>query len=157
MPEIYVFSDSHGSVGDMKDIIRAARPDMVIHAGDYSSDCEELKREFPDILISGVCGNCDRIPLAPPVLTFNMFGKKFFVAHGHNYGVKSGIDRLCYAGLEAQADIIIFGHTHIPFYGRRLAIDIVNPGSIGRGARPSYAVISISESGEVAVKHLSIN
>lgn len=156
MPVIFVFSDSHGSVNDMKDIIRAGRPDMIIHAGDYSSDCEELKSEFPDMLITGVCGNCDRFTQLPVVLTFNMFGKKFFVTHGHNHGVKSGIDRLCYAGLEAGADIIIFGHTHIPFYDRRLAIDIINPGSIGRSARPSYAILKIQDDGEVQHNHIYI-
>ncbi len=156
MPTIYTFSDSHGSTENMKDILRTYRPDLVIHCGDYSSDCEELKLEFPNLLITGVCGNCDRFTNLPVVQSFNMFGKKLFITHGHNYGVKSSIDRLCYAGLEAGADIIVFGHTHIPFYDRRLAIDIINPGSIGRGARPSYAIIKITEDGEVTVSHIEI-
>ena len=40
-------------------------------------------------------------------------GKKIFITHGHFYGVKEGMQRLLYRGLELKVDIALYGHTHI--------------------------------------------
>ena len=42
-----VFSDSHGFCASMIGAVRAYRPDMILHLGDYSRDAEELIKEFP--------------------------------------------------------------------------------------------------------------
>ena len=143
MTKIFVFSDSHGEIENMVRIINGGSPDVVIHLGDYTSDCDELKRRFPDMQITGVRGNCDYRSAVPELRKLQIEGKLIFAAHGHAYNVKNGYTRICYAALEADADILLFGHTHIAYRNTGLGMEIMNPGAIGRGVHPSYGVIII--------------
>lgn len=145
MTKIFVFSDSHGNVEYMAQIITEGKPDVVLHLGDYVSDCDELRRRFPEMRIANVRGNCDYRSAVPELLRLNIEGKQIFAAHGHVYNVKSGYTRICYAAMEADADILLFGHTHIPHRDTGLGMEIMNPGSIGKGVRPSYGVIIIDD------------
>ncbi len=143
MSKVLVFSDSHGEIENMRRIVLAEKPDVLIHLGDYVSDCDELRNLFPELQIANVRGNCDYRSAVPELLRLNVDGKLIFAAHGHVYNVKSGYTRICYAAMEADADILLFGHTHIPHRDTGLGMEIMNPGSIGRGARPSYGIINI--------------
>ena len=60
------------------------------------------------------------------------------------------------AAMEADADIVLFGHTHVPFKDRSLGMEVLNPGSIGVGKEPTYGLVTI-DSGLVttAIKHLT--
>ena len=59
-----------------------------------------------------VSGNCDFFDAdTPSELVLEMEGKGF-VTHGHKYRVKDGLNTLYYRGLELDADIVLFGHTH---------------------------------------------
>ena len=40
--------------------------------------------------------------------------KKILLTHGHRYRVKYGYDRLLSRAKEISADIVVFGHTHVP-------------------------------------------
>ena len=57
--KIAVFSDTHGLAQGMIDAVREYRPDQVIHLGDGMRDAERLMREFPEIPVCTVPGNCD--------------------------------------------------------------------------------------------------
>ena len=49
------------------------------------------------------------------------------------------------AGLKAeqdQLDAFLFGHTHKPLIDRRGRTLFLNPGSVGKGLRPTYAVLT---------------
>ena len=143
MSKIFVFSDSHGEINDMIRIIEEGSPDMVIHLGDYTADCDDLCRKFPDVRITGVRGNCDYRSAVPELRKLHVDGKPIFAAHGHVYNVKSGYTRICYAAMENDADILLFGHTHIAYKDSGLGMEIMNPGSIGKGIKRSYGVITI--------------
>ncbi len=143
MTKIFVFSDSHGETENMIRIIKEGKPDVVIHLGDYTSDCDVLWRNFPEMQITGVRGNCDYRSAVPELRKLYIDGKLIFAAHGHVYNVKSGYTRICYAAMEADADILLFGHTHIAYRDTGLGMEIMNPGSIGRGVKPSYGAIII--------------
>ena len=41
--------------------------------------------------------------------------KGLLLTHGHRYSVKSGYDALLARAVEVGADIVVFGHTHVPF------------------------------------------
>ncbi len=56
-------------------------------------------------------------------------GKKFLLTHGHKYNVQNGITNLYYKGLELGANIVLFGHTHIPIIEKIENMIIMNPGS----------------------------
>ena len=47
--KLVLFSDSHGNVANMADVVRLEHPDRVLHMGDLARDAEELARQFPDI------------------------------------------------------------------------------------------------------------
>ena len=54
-----VFSDSHGAVRPMLDAIQDHAPDLVLHLGDYTSDCAEVLRAYPRLALKSVRGNGD--------------------------------------------------------------------------------------------------
>ena len=146
MKKIIVFSDTHGHFDDAIDIInREGQVNMIIHAGDTSKDAEEIECMFESIPIYYVCGNCDYFSSAPNILCPTVFGKKFFITHGHGYHVKSESEidypSLVWEGKERDADIIVFGHTHIPYIGYSGKATVINPGSL-RYTR-TYAVCTI--------------
>lgn len=146
MTRILVFSDSHASTGRMHRIIRDMKDvDGVIHLGDINRDIQFLEDNFPEIPIYGIQGNNDHTGLYPDEKLLTIDGKKIFITHGHGY--LSGFDPSRMKSLPAtqEAELILYGHTHVAevehFDGKILA----NPGSISRprtGA-PSYGVIEI--------------
>lgn len=142
---ILVFSDSHGSLDDCIKIIRTIKDtDMIIHAGDHSSDAEEIQQMFPNIPVKYVRGNCD-FSIAPSELMINTEHADIFVTHGHLYNVKyeHNYRTLIEKAKEKGADIIVFGHTHIPFNEKTADCSIINPGSIKYGR--TYGVIEIDK------------
>ena len=111
--KIAVFSDTHSNTARMLEAVRALRPDALIHLGDFEKDTEPLRREFPDIPLYNVCGNCDFYPKAPSKAVVELGGVKAFLSHGHYYNVDWGTDSLVYAAQEAGCQIAMYGHTHI--------------------------------------------
>lgn len=145
--KILVLSDSHRNINPMRNAVLLEKPDTIIHLGDHERDADELKREFPLIPLLAVAGNCDL--MAPPerYKLVELQGKRFFLTHGHHYGVKMSIDALVNTALTAGADVALFGHTHVPMVNSVRGMLVMNPGSIGMGSR-SYGLIDI-ENGAV--------
>lgn len=142
---ILVFSDTHLSIEPcIKVIEKLPETDLIIHAGDHSADALRLQRLYPHIPVKYVDGNCD-LSLSPSDLIFEMCEKKFFVTHGHKYNVKNESDfcTLRAKGNDAGADVIIFGHTHIPLNDRSGKPILLNPGSVKFGA--TYGIIEIDD------------
>ena len=110
---IAVFSDTHGYTAPMADAVARFRPDAVFHLGDHDRDTEVLLRQFPEIPLYNVAGNCDFAALAPNVLTVSLGPVKAFLTHGHLYHVDYGrVDSLVYAAQEEGCRLALFGHTH---------------------------------------------
>ena len=142
---ILVFSVSHGDVSVCSSVIKKIQgTDMIIHAGDHSSDAESLKRMFPDLEVKYVRGNCD-YTAAPNDLLFETSGKKFFLSHGHKYNVKYdyGYKLFKEHALSENADIAVFGHTRNPYCNNDGNIVLLNPGSIKYGR--TFGIIEIEE------------
>ena len=138
-----VFSDTHSNTALMLEAVRRCRPDAVIHLGDYERDTEALKREFPDIPLFNVCGNCDMFPSAPLVDTVQLGPVKALICHGHTYGVKQSLLSAGFAAEEQNLDLFLFGHTHRPLVDMRGKTLFLNPGSIGDYHRPFYGIVTI--------------
>ena len=141
--KILVFSDSHRSLSGMYAAIDLHRPQQVIHLGDIMSDAEEVAEHYPKLPFCLVPGNCDGWGVAVPVKKqINLAGKSIFLSHGHRWGVKSGYDTAIADARAVGADILLFGHTHIPLC-RQLedGLWMMNPGP----ARSSYGVIEIED------------
>lgn len=146
---ILVVSDSHGD-GSVIDsaIALSGNTDMIVHCGDGAMEASLLRSRYPDKMVVSVCGNCDFGSVVPSVELFSVEGKKLFVTHGHLYNVKSGLYTLACAAREAGADIVLFGHTHIPFESYEDGLYMLNPGSI-RGCDGTYGFVDITDKGIV--------
>lgn len=132
----------------MCDVIRREKPDYVFHLGDHDSDAEDLRREFPMLPISGVRGNCDWHSDAPLTLTVLLGGHRFFLCHGHTYGVKSDPIRAIFAAREQGADFLLYGHTHRPMLDEDGGLHILNPGACGYESCPTCARVTFTADGQ---------
>ena len=140
---IAVFSDTHGDVDHMERVVRRERPDLVLHLGDLCRDFEALQARMPRQTMQNVCGNCDGFSLTPDQRVLQAEGKRILMTHGHRYHVKETLYRAQLAAREAQADILVFGHTHIPLCQEVDGLWMLNPGSC-QGRRGTYGLLELS-------------
>jgi len=145
--KIFVFSDSHGVIAPMKEVVNKGNPDMVLHLGDFNRDGWWLAEMFPNIPHHFVRGNCDpRLSLkaeSEEENTLVVSGKRIFMTHGHRYDVKSSYGPIRKAGLNAGVDVVLFGHTHVAHHELLGAMHILNPGSPSMAAQHTYGEIWI--------------
>lgn len=151
--KIVVMSDSHRDKETVKEIA-ALSADAHFHCGD-----SELSFDHPVLKdMYKVQGNCDYQADFPLEVITSVQGKTILVVHGHLHNVKSSLMDLYYAAKEHQADIVLFGHSHL--YGAEMkeGILFVNPGStvLPRGGKvPTYAVIEWNELVSVEFKDMA--
>lgn len=141
--KILVFSDSHRSLSGMYAAIDLHKPQQVIHLGDMMDDAEEVAEHYPMLPFCLVPGNCDGWGAAVPVKKeIRLDGKSILLSHGHRWGVKSGYDTAIADARAVGADILLFGHTHVPLC-RRLedGLWMMNPGP----SRSSYGLIELED------------
>jgi len=153
--KIGIISDSHEGryyidlvMAQLKEV------DLIIHAGDGYQDTKYIEHRY-GIKTLGVKGNCDLE--GPEQRLETIENKRIFIAHGDRYGVVSNMDRIFYAAKEFEADIAIFGHTHVPFYMVEEGIVLMNPGSITlpRGdSQRSYCILNLEK--DIKVEFMKI-
>ncbi len=148
MERILVFSDSHGTTEKMIQIIKnMPGVSAVLHLGDINRDIQELEDTFFDFPIYGVQGNNDCSGLYPNEKSITVAEKKIFITHGHYYLVNGNPQPLKTVPAAEDADIILYGHTHIAYEERYDGKILANPGSITKplDGQPSYGVIEIED------------
>jgi putative phosphoesterase len=143
--KLCVFSDSHGCSEHMIAAVEREAPALCFFLGDGERDLAAVRERFPALPFFTVRGNCDLRSGASASLVCALGALRLFAAHGHLLNVKyePGLDTLCAAAREARADAALFGHTHRPLLERRGELLLLNPGSIGRVAQPSYALLTL--------------
>ena len=153
--EILIVSDTHGRKDNLLKLLRShPNTRYLLFCGDGIADLASVKSAFPDLITVAVCGNCDRLFFeVPSEETLRIGGIKILLMHGHLYGVKGGIGAALSRVKEVDADILLYGHTHIPFektlsLGER-NVTVFNPGSLAeRGLDGySYGTLEIRENG----------
>ncbi len=154
---ILLFSDSHGHDENMERVLNTKRPyDMLLHMGDVEGS------EYDLPMIAGVethivRGNCDFFCDLPIEKTVLLGGNSIYMRHGDGY-VNSNPESLL--GL-TDANIVLFGHTHVPYYKEVNGRHLFNPGSISRPRTadriPSYGVLEIDDSGKISLQHIYLN
>lgn len=144
-----VLSDSHGVGKYMAEAVRRERPDQILHLGDVIGDVPPLAREFPDIPIAQVLGNCDlgRGSDLPEERELLLEGRRIWMLHGHTYWVKSGPGLVVDEAQTRGADVVCFGHTHQPLSYREGSLWVLNPGTCQGYPSATYGVIEISPGG----------
>ena len=152
-----VFSDSHGDVSQASWIIEQFkdRANGVIHLGDHADDFHKLQQKYQDkygMAFLNVRGNCDLASPDPDLRTFTVEKRKVLLVHGHQQHVKFGTDELRLLAREHGANIVLYGHTHMPDLTEEDGLMILNPGSIGEprgGSKAGFALLEI-ENGKAA-------
>lgn len=144
--KLLILSDSHGYRSGMERAVETEKPDWIIHLGDFASDAQWLREQYPSIRFCSVPGNCDRDPVTPAV-QLHRFGKlSVLVTHGHTLGVKYDLQRLYYSAAESGASLALFGHTHCRHLERFGDVVLFNPGTCG-GSGATYGVVEIFDDG----------
>lgn len=132
---ILVLSDSHAALSFMRRCVEKVRPQAIIHLGDFYEDAQALQECYSHIPMHMVAGNCDRYrcPLsARELLCYSVGGVKMLITHGHQYRVKSGIGGLTAEARRLQAQVALYGHTHVADCHRESdGLWVLNPGTCG--------------------------
>ena len=145
-----IFSDSHGDVFKMERALNK-HPDaeVVFFLGDGLSDADALASFDNKRMWIAVRGNCDfrRLFCGRDTLKTEeimLEGKRIIATHGDVYQVKWGLENLKSLARKCKADIVLFGHTHLPYeeyIDGEKPFYMFNPGS----ASQSYGILTVSE------------
>ncbi|MBT9176997.1 MAG: Phosphodiesterase YfcE [Firmicutes bacterium] len=154
---IGILGDTHGDHVSIEAALKKLGPlDALIHVGDYYRDGEALAHTL-HIPVIAVVGNCDA-RRQPDRELIELAGKRIFVTHGHLQGVKQGTVSLVREARLRQANVVLFGHTHVPAAFSQHGILFVNPGSThaGRKGKGRACALLVVTGTEVEVTHFSL-
>ncbi len=141
--KILVVSDSHGDLAALQAAVNQVQPDCVLHLGDHWRDAQALRAFLGDRPLYAVPGNCDYGVHAQDQLLLALEGVRIYMEHGHQHGVKRSPLRAILAAQEADAQLLLFGHTHRALCVSHEGLWVLNPGACS-GARPTCGVIELS-------------
>ncbi len=142
---IGVFSDSHG---DIRNLERGARylldsyqVEMFIHLGDDYSDALSLEKFGLRVLrVPGVFSGYYQDPHIPNRIVEILSGYRVLLSHtlsSHRNDLPQDLkpeDLI----KNKEVDIVLFGHTHVPFLEEREGILYLNPGHVKEGMDKGY-------------------
>ena len=143
--KIGIISDTHGHVPNaVHDALAGA--DHILHAGDVGP--MEVITELESIApVSAVLGNTDYSIQLPQMHVQSFTSQKFLVHHIVDLSVPSQLVRVVMA--DEQPNVVVFGHTHMPYNEYHDGVLFLNPGSASnpRGdSAPSVAIVECNES-----------
>jgi putative phosphoesterase len=131
----------------MSSAVGLVKPDAVLHLGDYYGDACELFRMFPDLKFHMIKGNCDFQEGVDDELLLTYENVKIYMAHGHQFGVKNGLEKFIGKARRKGAGLALFGHTHSPLIREARGLWVMNPGQTERhdkNSAASYGVVTLS-------------
>ena len=151
--KILVLSDTHSYLDNARNVLKRIgdKMDMVLHLGDHDADALELMKEFPKLPFHYVKGNNDYLMDTPSKKMVRAGGKNLLLTHGHKQRVHWNPDTISYWAAEQGADVVLFGHTHVPVWDDSWHVALFNPGSISLprgGGLPTFGILTI-ENGKV--------
>ena len=145
--KVLLVSDTHGYDGNLEMVLDLEKPNFLCHMGDVEGS-EDHIREIAKCPLAMVSGNNDFWTDLKKEVVFELEGFRIFMTHGHVYSPYHSTDRLKVAGCKQNADIILFGHTHMPYLEEE-AIIVANPGSLSlprqNGRKPSYMLMFLEK------------
>lgn len=150
--------------------------DLLLHAGDVG-ELWVLDRLGELAPVIAVHGN-DDTPAATRELPYQQLlavaGQRILLWHSHRqerveelasrrgdeWAPKLG--QRAERGRRVEANVVVFGHTHVPMSTRRNGILLVNPGAIASGSewtrqvRQTVAFLFLTDDGRAAVSHVDL-
>jgi len=108
--------------------LRAIAPEAILHAGDIGdlSVLDELREIAP---VHAVRGNIDKHQL-PDDLVVELGPLRIFMTHIAVYGPHLRAD-VAKKARAANANLVVCGHSHVPFIASEKGLTVFNPGSCG--------------------------
>lgn len=153
MKKVLLISDSHGNMDGVRKIIKdIGKVDMAIHMGDIIGQ-DELLREIVGCPVHIVRGNCDYSSSNPYSEVIIVGRNRIYATHGHIEGVNWSFDGIVAAAKEAECNVALYGHTHVPDISTFAGLLIINPGSVTNprqlNRKPTYGILEIGDKGEI--------
>jgi putative phosphoesterase len=156
--KVLIVSDTHGREQFLYNTLQRVSPiDLLIHLGDFEGGEEYINSivSCPKEMVSGNNDFFNDLPKEKMIL----LGKYYIMlTHGHRYGVNSGTWNLKEAARRNKADIVIFGHTHVPMIDLKDDVWAINPGSLAlprqHGRIPTFIIMEIDPQGDA---HFTLN
>ncbi len=146
---ILVLSDSHG---DRYNVLRVLslhpEADYIFFLGDGENDIKPYVQKHPEKNFVLVKGNCDFGSDLNECEVVSVSGKKIYLTHGHRELVKYGTEMLDYSAREKDAQIALYGHTHIQKVEYCNGLYIFNPGSLRESC---YGMVDITSQGIMCI------
>ncbi|MCR5054300.1 MAG: metallophosphoesterase [Lachnospiraceae bacterium] len=151
--KIVVVSDSHGHNEYINEVIERERPfNTLVHCGDAERDLDYLEYEYRagiDFGFVQVRGNCDYYSDLDASRDFKVGFYNIHVEHGHESNVKYDLGILLRKAKKLGADVVLFGHSHVPEIVEKDGVLLMNPGSVTLPHQEprlkSYGVLYISD------------
>jgi putative phosphoesterase len=132
---IGVLSDTHLSNPDplldhiLEDLL--TETEMILHAGDIVG--RRVLDRLEEVGAIAVCGNMDHYDIldrVPQIRIISAGGKRIGLIHG--WGSKDGLAQRILKKFDPdRPDLIVYGHSHEPFWGKVDGTHMFNPGSAG--------------------------
>lgn len=142
MKKIVVMSDSHG-FHEMIDLVKELEPDgdFYVHCGDSEAETNMMR--------DWICvkGNNDWYGDFKHFIQFKVEDLNFLVTHGHRFGYFDRESKMFYTLQEANCDVLLSGHTHVPMHLEENGLHLINPGSTTlprNGSDRGYCVIEVN-------------
>jgi len=150
MKKIAIISDTHGFNDYVLKMLEYEKNiDFLIHLGDNIQDYNELCNKMKGLKSLYIIGNHDMEWLEPKEALIKIGNIKIYATHGDKFNIKLGIDDLLKKGKSLDANIILYGHSHIQKCIKKDGILIINPGSISEPREKnclfSYTILTITD------------
>jgi putative phosphoesterase len=158
-----VVADTHGAPHPRAaELLREARPDAILHAGDIGDlgVLRDLEAIAPTLAVRG---NIDgRAPDLPDELVIDLVNDggesvlRLFLVHIAVNGPKLRAD-VAKRAVAEHARLVVCGHSHVPFIGQDKGLSVFNPGSIGPRRFDLPIVFGVMElrDGKMTMHHVS--
>ena len=129
--KVLVISDTHGTSNNefLRSLILKYSPDVLFHLGDRVKDIAPLEQDFTNTRFIFARGNNDLVSPINLSATITLDNKKIFFTHGHTFYVKQTLNYVINAAKTQNADILLFGHTHIQYVQMHENMLVLNPGA----------------------------
>ncbi|MCC6095413.1 MAG: metallophosphoesterase [Eubacterium sp.] len=160
--KVLIMSDNHGDIAAMNRIIQREWPfDVLVHCGDFQCNLDLVLEHRAEFRLLAVQGNCDLRSEFPEEKISDIGDFRVMIVHGHHHYVDFDTDVLAGAAARNHADIVCYGHTHVPEIKEQNGILVLNPGSLTRSRRydrkGSYMILHTAPAHKKSVDLMSVD
>ncbi len=128
-------------------------PVMAFVAGNNDYDSFSIKNPNYSLSVSESPYTTFQVP---QTICLKVCGHTIFATHGHRHSVYIGTNELAFRAKAANADIVLYGHTHLAKRDYNGNMLILNPGScsLPRGGLPRTFVILKIKQNDVGIENI---